>query len=221
MRHSVDLRGPGVLPLVAALCAGLLAGCTGDPSPRSGPPAGASTTPTMPSASSVPTAPSATFEPAPAPLRVRVTRVAGGLGPRERDVLAGRVRHTLTTYVEDAYLGGRRGSDFSAAFATFTPSARALARHHRGLLTNAGLGAGTEPVFPRRQVAWLAVLAPRRVVAGVSARVRLRYLVPRAVRADQEVAVRGRLLLTRGDDGAWKIFGYDVARSVRIVGEGR
>ena len=74
--------------------------------------------------------------------------------------------------------------------------------------------------MPRRQRAFLSVLAPKGVATGVTARVDLAYLVQRTEGADRFVTVRGRLLLTRAPSGGWKIFGYDLTRGVRATGEG-
>ena len=36
---------------------------------------------------------------------------------------------------------------------------------------------------------------------------------------DQRVDVKGRLMLTRKKSGGWQIFGYDLNRNARTVGE--
>ena len=72
----------------------------------------------------------------------------------------------------------------------------------------------------RRQTAYLSVLAPHRVAAGVTALVHLRFVAERGDRPDKEVTVKGRLMLTRKNDGGWKIFGYDLTQSATTVGEG-
>lgn len=169
--------------------------------------------------SSVPPEPTVTLEPRPRPALVRVTRVAGRLADRDRETLARNVGRVLTGFFDDAYLGGEHPrTDFSDAFATFTPGARRRARADRDLLTNAVLGPTTTAVVPRRRTGYLSVLAPYRVAAGVTARVELTYLAEQSEGPDRLVSVRGRLMLTRTRDGGWAIFGYDLTRSARRGG---
>jgi hypothetical protein len=209
-------RGALVRRTAAACCAALLllstAACTGDEEPA-------------PSAAEESVRPSeqgtATLEPRPAAARVRVTRLAGRMRARDQEVLADNVGKVVTRYFQDAYLAGPHPREsFDDAFATFTEQAAARAGRARDLLTNERLAPTTESVVPRRQTAYLSVLAPNRVAAGVTAKVQLDYLAERGDRPDQLVRVKGRLLLTRAADGGWKIFGYDLTRSVSTAGEG-
>ena len=207
-------RGALVRRTTAAVTATVLslatAGCTGDdaPLPR----------PALPTVSEGETA---TLEPRPAPAQVRVTRVAGRMRPKDRDVLAANVGKVVSAYFDDAYLGGDQPrTSFDDGFATFTRDAARSARRQQELTTNAELGPTAEAVVPRRQRAHLSVLAPKGVATGVTARVDLTYLVQRAEQPDRLVTVRGRLLLTRGSSGAWQIFGYDLTRGDRAAGEG-
>jgi len=138
----------------------------------------------------------------------------------DREVLADKVGSVVTRYFEDAFLGGDYPrSDFGDAFATFTAGARARAARDKALLTNIRLGPTTEHVVARRQTAYLSVLSPYRVAAGVTAKVKLRYLTVRGDERDQRVRVQGRLLLTRDGAGGWLIFGYDLSRSVGPAGK--
>jgi hypothetical protein len=196
--------------LLAVLLAGLLllsvGACTGgqDPKPSAAPATASHTPPT-------PTAPTA---PPSVPMRVQVTHVAGALTPARRTALANAVRRTLSTYLDAAFLAGSYPrSRFADAFRTFTRGAARQARGDLALLTNQPLGATTRSVRATRRTAYLSVLAPRQHVAGVTAAVNLVFLVDRDRAPAERVAVRGRLLLTRGRAGPWKIFGYDVTRS--------
>jgi hypothetical protein len=165
--------------------------------------------------------PTATPEPKPAAAKVRVTRVAGRLKPKDQEVLATKVGAVVTAYFEDAFLGGDYPrSDFDDAFATFTPGAAEQAKHDRDLLTNIDLGPTTDSVVASRQTAYLSVLAPHKVAAGVTALVDLRFVADRGDEPDKEVTVKGRLMLTRKNDGGWTIFGYDLTQSASTVGEG-
>jgi hypothetical protein len=192
----------GLLLLVSA------AGCTGGrpepdrPRPRPG--------------SSAPTAAPA---PRSVPWRVQVTHVAGELRAPGRRTLRIRVGRTISTYVDAAFLrGGYPRSDFGGAFGSFTSGAARLARRDQVLLTNRALGATTRSVHATRRTAYLSVLAPHRAVAGVTAAVDLVLVVDRGERPAQRVQVKGRLLLTRDERGAWRIFGYDVRRTQTPAG---
>lgn len=198
--------------LLCGLVVATMGACTSD-KPAPAPPAEESATPSEES--------TATLEPKPAPAKVRVTRVAGRLKPKDQEVLARNIGSVVTAYFDDAFLGGDYPrSDFGDAFATFSSGAARQARRDQDLLTNVELGPSTESVVARRQTAYLSVLAPHRVAAGVTALVHLRYLAERADAPDKEVTVKGRLMLTRRQDGGWKIFGYDLTRSSSTVAEG-
>lgn len=204
VRRAVAALAGGVLLLAAS-------GCTDDsaePSPQHPPtPAGTGT--------------AATLQPKPAPLKVRVTRVAGRLSPKQRTSLEHNVGRVVGRYFDDAFLGGDYPrSDFHGAFATFSRSAAQRARGDRGLLTNADLGPTTDAVTPTARTAYLSVLAPNKVAAGVDARIRLEVVADRGDRPDRRVTLTGRLMLTRAERGGWEIFGYDVARSTAPAGKG-
>ena len=185
--------------------------CTGDDTPDAEP----STRPTPTSQST------STIEARPAPLKVRVTRVAGRMRPKDQEVLARKVGSVVSAYFDAAFLGGDYPrSSFGNAFRAFSKEAARQAGRDRDLLTNRKLGPTTESVVARTQTAYLSVLAPHKVAAGVTAKVELTYVAQRGAQPDQEVTVRGRLLLTRQADGDWTIFGYDLDRSARTVGEG-
>lgn len=209
-------NGP-VRRLAATLLCGLLvattAACSGDDDPAPAPAVQDTPTPSEGSTS--------TLEAKPVPAEVRVTRVAGRMRPKDQDVLAARIGAVVSSYFEDAFLGGEYPrTDFDGAFATFTGGAADQAQRDRDLLTNAALGPTTESVVARRQTAYLSVLAPHRVAAGVTARVHLRFVADRGDEPDQEVTVKGRLMLTRTNDGDWTIFGYDLTQSASTVEEG-
>jgi hypothetical protein len=148
---------------------------------------------------------------------VAVTRVSGKLTEDDRTALAANVRRVLTAYVDAAFLAGRYPrSDFTDAFTTFTTGAARTARRDRDLLTNERFGASTESVRAVRRTAYLSVLAPSEVAAGVTARVDLDLVVRRSTGPSERVRLQGRLLLTRDPDNGhngWSIFGYDVSRS--------
>jgi hypothetical protein len=156
-----------------------------------------------------------TLEAKPVPTQVTIARVVGAKLPKkQRDRLDRNVTRVLSHYFDDAFLGGDYPrKDFSGAFATFSHGAARRARGDRALLSNAGIGAETEAVVPRVKAARLDVLAPRRHVAGLTARMRLVFVQERADGEDQRVTVSGRLLMARKKSGPWQVFGYDVTRS--------
>lgn len=171
------------------------------------------------SSTSAPVA-SAGSQPRSAPFRVVVTRVSGKLAKDDRSVLAGNVRRVLTGYVDAAFLGGTYPrSDFSDSFRTFTGGAAREARRDTGLLTNQRLGPSTESVRGVRRAAYLSVLAPYDVAAGVTAKLDLEFVVRRSTEPAQRVRLKGRMLLTRNADNGWSIFGYDLSRSDTAVPE--
>lgn len=189
-------------------CAILLASssaCTGGPQ--------ASPRPSPSSPPGQPTGAAPTLHPRPAPLHVRVTRVHGTMSRHARTVLAHVAGRAVATYFRNGFLGHYPRSDFHDAFASFSAGAADNARHDRDLLTNAGLGADTVAVVPRRQAAYLSVLAPHHAAVGITANVHLELLVDHSRSPDQRVTVKGRLLLTRRKSAGWQIFGYDLSRS--------
>jgi hypothetical protein len=158
----------------------------------------------------------------PVPTQVTVAKVVGGKLEREqRERLEKQVSALLSQYFDDAFLAGEYPrSDFAGALATFSPGAAQRAASDRALLTNASIGTSTEAVVARTKVAKLDVLVPRRLVAGLTARVRLVFVQERSDGADQRVTVSGRLLMNRKKSGPWQIFGYDINRSSVPVAKG-
>jgi hypothetical protein len=196
-------RAAAAVPFGLALLLGVT-GCTQDTAPHRSAATASGSAPVT----------SARPQPRSAPFRVAVTRVSGKLTEEERTALAANVRRTIAAYVEAAFLGGSypRG-DFTDSFGTFTSGAARSARRDRELLTNQRLGPSTESVRAVRRTAFLSVLAPYEVAAGVTANVDLELVVRRSGGPSERVRLKGRLLLTRNADNGWSIFGYDVSRS--------
>ena len=208
------LTGARRRALAGVAAALVLAGCTGETQQPAPPPS-----PSAPSAPS--TGDTATLDARPVPMKVRVTRLHGRMKKGAQQALETKVGRTLSAYFDDAFLGGSYPrSDFDGAFRTFTRGAAEDARRDTDLLTHAELGPRTESVAPRQKSAWLSVLAPNRVAAGVTARFRLVYEAALAGDSEQRVTVQGRLLLTREVSGDWQVFGYDVRRNAVPTGKG-
>ena len=201
--------GRGGTGLVCLVLLVALAGCTGGPAE---PPADR---PVRQPATGELT----TLAPKPVPLRVRVTLVFGKLPRPARQSVQRRIGRVVGDYFDAAFLAGDYPrSDFGDAFATFTRGAATRARADRDLLTNRTLGPATVAVTPLRREAFVSVLAPRKRAVGATARVKLAFRVVREGRPDARVRLTGRLMLTRGTSGRWRIFGYDVARSTVPAG---
>lgn len=171
-----------------------------------------------PQPSSDGTAAATPSEPAPpesVPLKVVVTRVLGKLPHSSRPALEANVGKAVSSYVDAAFLSGDYPrSAFGDSFSSFTPGAAKDARRDEDLLTNHELGPTTTAVRATRRTAYLSVLAPYKVAAGVTAKVDLVFVVDRGDQPAQRVRLAGRLLLTRGSSGGgWSIFGYDLHRS--------
>ena len=199
-----------LLPVVLLVLVSGLAGCTNhDRRPAAAP---------SPSATVSSAAPS---QPASVPLRVRVTRVLGRLPERAHPALEANVGKAIGAYLDGAFLSGTYPrSDFSAAFAPFTRGAAVQAHRDTTLLTNASYGATTTAVRATRSTAYLSVLAPNKVAAGVTARVDLVMRVDRGQQPAEQVRITGRMLLTRNARNDWTIFGYQLARSDAPAGGG-
>ena len=213
--HRLRAR-PYAAALVALALAATTASCTGSDEPEGAP---------SPAPSSAPAeSPATSDEPAPESVqpRVRVTRVSGRLKPKDQEVLADNVGKVVNAYFEDAFTGGEYPrTSFGDAFATFSDGAARQADGDRDLLTNRVLGPQTESVVVRRQTAYLSVLAPYKVAAGVTAKVHLRFVAERDDKPAKRVDVKGRLMLTRKEkSGGWKIFGYDLTQDATTAGEG-
>lgn len=164
----------------------------------------------------------ATLAAKPVPMDVTIAKVVGGrLKRQQAQEIESQVSRTLARYFDAAFLSGeypRR--DFSSALGAFSHGAAQRAASDRDLLTNAEIGAATEAIVPRTKLARLDVLVPGKLVAGLTARVRLVFLQERTDGNDQRVTVTGRLLMNRKKTGPWQIFGYDVTRSSEPIAKG-
>lgn len=157
-----------------------------------------------------------------APARTRVTRVAGRwpanrAGPRtsrlERGV--GRAVHGWLNraFVLQQYPTRR----FAGSFDTFTPGARKAARDQRGLTTNAMLGPKIVDAVPVRRQLTVSAFAPSGRAIGATASADLQLRTVRMSGRRSQLRVTGELSLTRVG-GRWRVFGYDLQRSLRRIG---
>ena len=150
------------------------------------------------------------------PLTARVGVVTGKLKPARRQAIAGRVGEMVDAWFDAAYLeGDYPRTSFRDAFPGFTPDAADLARRDRDLLTNAAIGSRIDGVVVLRKTVKVDLLSPGHRPAGATARFRLDFRTEGDL--ERRVVVSGRLMLAKVRGGAWKIFAYDVRRSVRAA----
>lgn len=172
------------------------AGCTGSDDQPAGSDAPAEATPT-PTAREV-------------AAQVSLGKVTGKLPPAEADRLTAQVGDLVDGWVRAAYLDGtypRR--DFSDSWPGFSAGARKLAHGDRALMSNEDIGDRIDGVDPHRVAVRLDVLAVKKRPVGVTAHVSVGFATTGEV--ERQVRVKGRLFLTRGEDG-WQVFGYDVTK---------
>lgn len=200
------LTGP---PTLVGLCLTLLlvlvaSACSAEAGP-------ARTTP----APDQPSAASGTAELAASPVqtKVRLGHVVGRLPLERRKPVRRQVAAVVDGWWDAAYLGGTYPRKvFPSAFPGFTKGAAARARRNKRVMSNQGVGARIESVVPLKRDLTLDVVAVDRGARSVTARFVLRFRTT-GQKAGVTV-VRGRLFLTRRG-GSWRVFGYDVSRSVR------
>jgi len=179
------------LALTAVLTA---AGCSGDKkddgSPTSSPTAGATT-------------------PGFAPV-VEVSTVSGKLPAADKQAAVTDLGGVVTTWLDAAYLGGEYPrTTFDTAFGHFTEGAAKLAGKDP-LTSNAAHGAQIESVTPTLEEVHLDLLAAGKEVVGATARIRLEFTTTGTWA--RHVTVSGRVFLTPGNNGGWRIFGYKLTR---------
>lgn len=144
------------------------------------------------------------------PVRTTTTvgTVTGRLAKEDRRRVVAVAGDVVDRWFDAAYVGSPRPR-VGNAFAAFTSGARARARRDRTVLTNQELVGRVDSAAATRRRVRVDVLAVRGRAVGLTARFALDLAT--TGKAEREVALRGRLLLTPTGDG-WKVFGYDVSR---------
>ncbi len=142
-----------------------------------------------------------------------IHRVFGRLPGSRRKAVRRQVGEVVDRWWDAAYLAGTYPrSSFPSAFPGFTAGAEKRARADKALMTNRTRGPYVDSVTARHRRVSLDILATGRQPRAVTAHIALRFDTEGA-RAGTTV-VRGRLFLTHRR-GAWRIFGYDVAKGAR------
>ncbi|HSU00903.1 MAG TPA: hypothetical protein VLK03_00010 [Nocardioides sp.] len=143
----------------------------------------------------------------------KIHRVFGRLPEQRRKAVRREVGAVVDRWWDAAYLGGTYPrSSFPSAFPGFTAAAEKRARSDKALLTNLTRGPHVDAVTARKRAVSLDILATGGRPRAVTAHVVLRF-DSQGDRAGSTV-VRGRLFLTHRR-GAWRIFGYDLAKGAR------
>ena len=146
----------------------------------------------------------------PVPTTTRIHRVHGRLPDARRKAVRKQVGAVVDRWWDAAFLGGAYPrSSFPSAFPGFTASAEKLARDDKAVMTNQTRGPHVDSVTATHRSVSLDILATGKRARTVTAHVVLKFdsTGDKAGRT----TVSGRLFLTR-TRGAWRIFGYDVAK---------
>lgn len=204
------------LLLAAAVTAASVAGCTGNHEqvgasspPPSSPTTTTSRTPDVPS-----TARPTKLTKSDAELHVTIRQLRGGVPGTERARLRRVIAQPITDWVQAGFLDGPYPRNaFGAAFHSWTAQAAALGRGHRNVTTNAALGPRLVDVAADRQWARLFIFASHGKTGGANAKVYLRLTGQRRGGGLTTYTISGDLYLIR-HAGVWRIFGYDLHRTV-------
>jgi hypothetical protein len=144
------------------------------------------------------------------PTTTKIHRVHGRLPDARRKAVRRQVGRVVDRWWDAAFLGGTYPrSSFPSAFPGFTDGAEQRARADKALLTHQTRGPHVDSVTARHKSVSLDILATGKQARTVTAAFVLRF-ESSGDRAGT-TTVRGRLFLIR-KRGAWRVFGYDVAK---------
>ena len=155
--------------------------------------------------------PASTPTEAPITTKATVGWVVGGLGERQKLKMKTEVSAVMDEFFDNAYLGDFPRTSFDQAYASFTQGARQDAERDADLLSNAGIADQIDVAIGTKRRVALDVLAAKGKAKGVTARFTLDFETDGEL--ERHERVKGYLLLTDEGDG-WRVFGYDVIRSV-------
>jgi hypothetical protein len=202
-------RLPALLGLILAACPA----CTGDQNRPSEVPDTSTEPPS--NAVATPAAPGVTLRRADAPLKVTVDQVRGRLPDVKQSLLAESIAAPVSAWFDNAFLDvAYPATDFADAFASWTPGSRDESYRDRDVTTNEALGPRLAAIAADRRQVDLSIFGSRGQFGGATASVRLELTGQRLAGPPRvRLKVWGDLYLTPGEDG-WRIFGYDLHRSV-------
>lgn len=146
----------------------------------------------------------------PVPTRTKIHRVLGQLPDARKKAVRKQVEAVVDRWWDAAFLGGTYPrSTFASAFPGFTDRAGERARADKALMTNRTRGPHVDSVTATHRSVALDILATGKRARAVTARFVLTF--DSTGDKDGRTTVRGRLFLTQ-QRGAWRVFGYDVAK---------
>lgn len=193
------LRSIAVLGAVVVTSAAFIGGCSDD-DPAS---------PERRESSGSPTSAPSTERPI--TMKATIGRVIGTLGDQQKALVKTDVSAVVDEFFEKAYLGEFPRTSFDGAYAAFTSGAREDAARDAALLSNAEIAEQIDAATGTKRRVALDVLAAKGEAQGVTARFTLDFSTSGELERTERV--KGYLLMSREDDG-WRVFGYDVIRSV-------
>ena len=147
------------------------------------------------------------------PLTTKLTvgRVVGKVRDEEKRLMKEEVGAVVDEFFEGAYLGEFPRATFDEAYASFTDGAREDALRDAALLSNVDLSDQIDTATGTKRRVALDVLSVKGKVKGVTARFTLKFDTTGDL--EQTDKVGGYLLLDH-QNGIWRVFGYDIVRSV-------
>lgn len=143
-----------------------------------------------------------------------VVRSMDHVRARDRAGVKTAVAKPIQQWFDGAFVSGDYPRNtYDEGFEPWTRDAAAMARRDRVTTTNAALGSAIVDVVADEQLANLYVYASKGRAGGATARVRLRLTQEKDTGELVRTRLNGSVYLTRTPAG-WKIFGYDLSRTV-------
>ena len=151
-------------------------------------------------------------EPAEVVTEITLHSVGKKFGADRRERLKASMAEVIDPWIENAFLGEFPRADWSPAFSGFADKAAQDAQgRDLDVLTNAALAGQIDAATATRRRVKVSVFAYQGRPRGATAHVVLDFDTTGVL--EQSMRLRGDLFLTR-EQGAWKVFGYDVRQAV-------
>lgn len=145
---------------------------------------------------------------------VTLRGVGRGMAETKREAVKQGVTAAIDPWLDTGFLGNFPRTDYSAAFAGFTPDAAADAQgRDLALLTNQSFGEEIDEATATKRRVQLEVFAAKGHARGATARVVLDFDTTGEMQSSQRV--RAQLYLVK-DKGQWRVFGYDVDQAATL-----